>query len=125
MGSNLPIPFSNPLHLLHVPLSPLRTRLKPLLLIKTSTLRPPDIVVFHSRLPSRHSSQEHLLNILQRLPARLWEKEECMNCHGRAKDTEDDVDTPLDIYEGWRHEVGLCDVRLMIGKLQWGREGRE
>ena len=45
------------------------------------------------RLPRRHFAQEYTLHILQRLAGRLWEQEP-------------DVDFPLDVDEGWGHEVG-------------------
>lgn len=64
-------------------------------------------------LPGGDTFHEHLLNILKGLSSCLRKHEECVDRHGRAEDTEDDVNLPLDVDESGRDEVGQSKV------LEW------
>lgn len=77
-----------------------------LLLIRQVTqLSLPSAVVVDVCLPSRHTTQEQLLHLFKRLPARLGEHEENVDRHGCAEYTKDDVYFPLNVNKCRWYEV--------------------
>lgn len=87
-----------------------------LLVADIASLRPPRRLVVDVRLPRRHTREEQLLDILERLTARLGEAEEDVDRHGRAEDTEDDVHLPLDVDERGRNKVTQSEVEDPVGR---------
>lgn len=76
-----------------------------LLVVNLATLSTTSVAVFDLGLPCWDTSHEHLLNILECLSSCLREKEESVDSHGEAEDTEDEVDAPLDVNEGGWDEI--------------------
>jgi hypothetical protein len=73
-----------------------------LLRIQMSLFSPTRSIILNTRLPSRHTSHEHFLDIFKRFARRLGEEEESVNSHSSTKDAEDEVNAPLDVDEsGW------------------------
>lgn len=89
-----------------------------LLSIQITPLRPLNIAVVNLCLPCRHTRQEHLLDVFERLACSLGEHEERVDCHGRAEDAENDIDAPLDVDEGRWDEVGECEVEDPNGNVR-------
>ena len=58
--------------------------------------------------------KEDALHFFERLPSRLGEAKEDVNGHGGAKDAEKKIDLPLDVFEGWRDEIGQGEVESPI-----------
>lgn len=71
------------------------------------------------RFPSRSADETNrarsvvvkdLLDLFQRLLTGLGEEEECMDEHASTEYAEDDVHLPLDVGEGWGHEI--CESKV-------------
>lgn len=58
------------------------------------------------RPPRLDVSVKHHINLLQRPASSLGVHEEHVDGHGEAEYAEYNICLPLDVVEGWRHEVG-------------------
>ena len=76
-----------------------------LLLIHHSCLDRSNLTGHHLRLPRLLATQEHLLNLLERLPGSLGEEEEHVDRHRCTKHRKHDVRLPPDVDKRWGHEV--------------------
>lgn len=86
-----------------------------LFIAQVALLRLSRALVVDTCLPGWHAAHEHLLDIFERLSARLGEAEEDVDGHGCAEDTEDDVHLPLDVDERGRDEVREGEVEDPVG----------
>ena len=68
------------------------------------------------RLPRRGLGEEHTLHLLKGLSSSLGKKEKDVDCHGGAKDGEDEIDLPLNVDKGWWYKVAECEVEDPIAR---------
>jgi len=61
--------------------------------------------VLNLGLPGRHTSHEHLLNVLERLSGSFGEQEKGMDCHCRTENAEYKVDFPLNTDKCGRNKI--------------------